>query len=544
MRNAYNNLVVVTKVKLRVVWREFVHSVRTTFEGKFAVATMVAAPFMMKSLLVSSALRQANLSEDSGWVVLWTAHLFTMATVVLFVAARTARSLVVHRHDDALAQYPHARQGLAAFHLWGETVTANTLMLLALFYLFYGPLVSRLAVHPIMGTLLHVIGHALVTLALGAVAYRLTLRTLERRPTWGRRIYDMTSYPGVLAFVMVAGGPMLLLHYAPDRIGELRSIFESAGRFYAPVTALVASTVRPGPVLGWWIGCGVAGAIALGAAAPLIQTPSTLLLGEVQGPVNRHFKSVFGGRKGPSTHRVIHGARMFFLKDALGPVRSPREFIARQAVFLGTIGLTSYLAWGLLQESLIEENEAEALVLGLLVLLVCTAAYLRGLGSFGSEGPALALLRPVVRPSDLLGYKTAAVLASVVPAGLVYGAAAGALSQALGMRPGPVVAAGIGGLTAAVGATFAVSLAFLFPDFERRNVLVPGASRLGRYTFVSVALYAAGVVAGLRWMTRSGMLPSGMFVPSLMTTAGIGFALTGVVMMLALRRFPHLEYQE
>ena len=545
MSTAYNNLVLVTKVKLRVVWREFVHSVRTTFEGKFAVATMVAAPFMMKSLLVSSALRQANLSEDSGWVVLWTAHLFTMATVVLFVAARTARSLVVHRHDDAIAQYPHARQGLAAFHFWGETVTANTFMLLALFYLFYGPLVSRLAVHPIMGTLLHVIGHAVVTLALGAVAYRLTLRTLERRPTWGPRIYDMTSYPGVLAFVMVAGGPMLLLDYAPDQVGELRSIFESAGRFYAPVTALVVSTVRPGPLLGWWIGGGLAGAIALGAAAPLIQTPSTLLFGEVQGPVNRHFKSVFGGRKSPSTHRVVHGARMFFRKDALlSPVRSPREFIRRQAVFLGTIGLASYLAWGLLQESLIGENEADALVLGLLVFLVCTAAYLRGLGSLGSEGPALALLSPFVRPSDLLGYKTVAVLASVVPAGLVYGAAAGALSQALHMRPGLVVAVGIGGLTAAVGATFAVSLAFLFPDFECRNVLVPGASRLGRYTFVSVALYGAGVVAGLRWMTRSGMLPSSMFVPSLMTTAGIGFALTGVVMMLALRRFPHLEYQE
>ena len=545
MSTAYNNLVLVTKVKLRVVWREFVHSVRTTFEGKFAVATMVAAPFMMKSLLVSSALRQANLSEDSGWVVLWTAHLFTMATVVLFVAARTARSLIVHRHDDAIAQYPHARKGLAAFHFWGETVTANTLMLLALFYLFYGPLVSRLAVHPIMSTLLHVIGHAVVTLALGAVAYRLTLRTLERRPTWGPRIYDMTSYPGVLAFVMVAGGPMLLLDYAPYRIGELRSIFESAGRFYAPVTALVASTVRPGPLLGWWIGVGLAGAIALGAAAPLIRTPSTLLLGEVQGPVNRHFKSVFAGRKSPSTHRVVHGARMFFRKDALlGPVRSPQRFIRRQGVFLGTVGLASYLAWGLLQESLIGENEAEALVLGLLVFLVCTAAYLRGLGSLGSEGPALALLRPVVRPSDLLGYKTVAVLASVVPAGLVYGAAAGALSQALDMRPGPVVAAGIGGLTAIVATMFTVSLAFLFPDFERQNVLVPGASRLGRYTLFLVALYGAGVVAGLRWMTRSGMLPSGMFVPSLMTLAGVGMALTGVVMVLALRRFPHLEYQE
>ncbi len=542
MSTAYNNLVLVTKVKLRVVWREFVHSVRTTFEGKFAVATMVAAPFMMKSLLVSSALRQANLSEDSGWVVLWTAHLFTMATVVLFVSARTARSLVVHRHDDALAQYPHARQGLAAFHFWGETVTANTLMLLALFYLFYGPLVSRLAVHPIMGTLLHVIGHALVTLALGAVAYRLTLRTLERRPTWGRRIYHMTSFPGVLAFVMIAGGPQLLLDFWPDWIDELRSILESAGRFYAPVTALVASTLRPGPLLGWLVGVGVAGAIALGATAPLIQTPSRTVLGEVQGLGNRRFKSVFGGRPRPSTHRVVHGARIFLLKDVLlGTVRSPQDFLRRQAVFLGTVGLACYLAWGLLQESLIGETEAEALVLGLVVFLVCASAYLRGLGSLGSEGPALALLRPVVRPLDLMGYKALVVLISVLPAGLVYGAAAGALCQALDIRPGPVVAAGVGGLTAVVAAAFAVSLAFLFPDFERRNVLVPGASRTGRYTFISVALYGAGAVAGLRWMTRSGMLPSSMFVPSLMTTAGAGMVLTGVVMMLALRRFPHLE---
>ena len=121
MSTAYGQLILVTKVKLRIVWREFVHSVRTTFEGKFAVASMVATPFLMKSLLVSSALRQASMNEDSGWVVLWTAHLFTMATAVLFVAARTARSLIVHRRDDPLAHYPHARQGLAAFHLWGPS---------------------------------------------------------------------------------------------------------------------------------------------------------------------------------------------------------------------------------------------------------------------------------------------------------------------------------------------------------------------------------------------------------------------------------------
>ena len=70
MSTTYGNLFLVTEVKLRIVWREFTHNVRTTIEGKFAVATMVAAPFLMKSLLVSSALRQASMSKHSGWVEL------------------------------------------------------------------------------------------------------------------------------------------------------------------------------------------------------------------------------------------------------------------------------------------------------------------------------------------------------------------------------------------------------------------------------------------------------------------------------------------
>ena len=377
MSTAYTKLALVTEYELRILWREFTHSVRGTPEGKFAVAVMVAGPFLMKNLLVSSALRQANLNEHAAWVVLWTAHLSMMPALVLGVASRTARSLIVDRRENPLAQYPHARQGLAAFHLWGGVVS-TLLWLLVFFYLFYGPLVSRLAAQPLLGTLLHVIGHVVTSLALGAVAYRLTLRTLERRPALGRPLFWMTGAAALFAFLAMAGAPQFLVELAPDRIAELRSLFDNARRLYAPLAVLVQSPVRTGPMLSWSLGVGAAGVIAFNAAAPLIQTPSTLLLGEVQGPANRRFKSVFGGRKSPSTHRVVHGARMFFLKDALlGPVRSPQGFIRRQGVFLGTVGLASYLAWGLLQESLIGENEAEALVLGLLVLLVCTAAYLR-----------------------------------------------------------------------------------------------------------------------------------------------------------------------
>ncbi len=543
MRTTFTNLLLVTTYQIRILWREFSHSVRTTPEGKLALLFMVGGPFLMKEMLVSGALRQANLDEDAAWVILGAAHLSMTAALVSGVASRTARSLVVDRREDPLAQYPHAREGLASFHLWGAIVSPTILGLLIFFYLFYGPLVSRLAAEPVTGTLLHLIGHTAISLALGAVAYRLTLRGLEWRPALGRPLFLVTGVTALFAFLAMVGAPQFLGDLASHRIADLRSFLDSVGWLYAPFTPLGPSPVRPASILSWSLGVGAAGAIALGAAAPLIQSPSMLLFGETRGPVSRHFKSVFSDRKRPSTAPVVHGARLFFLKDVLlDTVRSPRVFIGRQVVFLGTASLASYLAWGLLQEGLLGENEAEALVLGLVVFLVCAAAYLGGLGSLGSEGPALVLLRPVVRASDLLLYKTFAVMASVVPAGLLYGAAAGALSQALDMRPGPIVAAGIGGLTAVVATAFAVSLAFLFPDLERRNIFVPGSSRVGRYTFSSVALYGAGVVGGLRWMTRSGMLPPSTFLPSLMTLAGMGMAVTGIVMMLALRRFHHLEH--
>ncbi len=543
MRTTYTNLLLVTTYQIRILWRELAHSVRTTPEGKFALVAAVGGPFLMREMLVSSTLRQANLNENAAWVILGAAHLSMMAALVFGVASRTARSLVVDRREDPLTQYPHAREGLAAFHLWGAVVSPTILWLLIFFYLFYGPLVSRLAAEPITGTLFHVIGHTVISLALGAVAYRLTLRGLERRPALGRPLFLVTGVTALFAFLAMVGASQFLAELAPHRIADLRSFLDNAGWLYAPLAPLGQSPVRAASILGWSLGVGAAGAIALGVAAPLIRSPSMLLLGETPGPVSRHFKSVFSERKRPSTAPIVHGARLFFLKDVLlDTVRSPRVFIGRQIVFLGTASLACYLAWGLLQEGLIGEDEAEALVLGLVVFLVCAAAYLGGLGSLGSEGPALALLRPVVRASDLLLYKTLAVMASVVPAGLLYGAAAGALSQTLDMMPGPIVAAGIGGLTAVVATALAVSLAFLFPDLQRRNTFVPGSSRMGRYTFSSAALYGAGVVGGLRWMTRSGMLPSSTFLPSLMILAGMGMAVTGVLMMLALRRFPHLEH--
>ena len=238
MRTAYSDLVLVTKQKLRILWREFARGVRETPEGKLAAVVMVASPFLVKSMLVSSTLRQASLDEHTAWIVLWTAHFTMMAALVFGVSSRTARFLVVDQREDPLAQYPHARQGLAAFHLWGAVVSPTILWLFVFFYLFYGPLVSRLAAQPVAGTLLHVIAHTVFSLALGAVAYGLTLRTLERWPALGRRLFWMTGAPALFAFLAMMGAPQFLPDFAPHRIDELRSIFDGAGWFFAPASAL------------------------------------------------------------------------------------------------------------------------------------------------------------------------------------------------------------------------------------------------------------------------------------------------------------------
>jgi hypothetical protein len=543
MRGSYTTLPIVTRIRVRVWRRGFVHRVRTTIEGKVIAAGMLLIPFLLKGMMVANALQQAELDENAGWVLLWTAHLSMMVVLLSVVSTQTAQSLIVDRRQDALAQYPHARRGMAAFHLWGDMVGGMTLSIIWVFYLFYGGLITRLAKHAVLGTLLHVVGHAAVALVLGALAYRLTLRTLERRPALGRPIYHLSTLVGIFAFFGVAGGPQMLVDLAPDRMAELRSVFDGVAWFFPPMAALVGSTASPGPFLAGLVGIAAMGAVALTLAAPLVRFPSVLLLGEVGGPVTRSFRSLFGERKRPSTHRFLHGTRLFLLKDVLlFPARFPGFFVGRTCAYLGTACLAPYVGWGLLDLGVLAENEAEAFVVGALVLLVCAPAYLRGIGALGSEGHALTLLRPFVRTFDLASYKTVAALVYVVPGGILCGAVVGGLSTILDMRPKPLDAAAIGGLTALVATTFAVSLSFLFPDFERRSLLAPGSSRLGRLTFISVAMYGAGGVAALRWMTRDGILPGTLFVPGLLTGAGMGMALAGALLLLAIRRFPHLGY--
>ena len=540
MGDLSDDLLLVTRHKLQIVGRRFADNVRNTLEGKMALIVMLAAPSLMKSILGSASLRAANASRGAAGVILALAHAATVVALILGVAARTARSLIVEYQEEPLALYPGGRRGLAAYDLWGE-VAATGLWLLFFFYLFYGALIYGLATQPLLVLPMHLFAHFLVLGALGALAYRLTLRILERRPAMGRSLYIGTSAGAVLAFLAVVGSATLLEDVPPGVMAQLGVWFDGAAVFYPPLAALVQPTNNLLGPLMWVAGVVAAPAVALKAAGPLMREPSPLLLGEVGAPPERRFTSTFRTQWHPKA-RGMAGIRLFFLKDILLPTtRNPRRFLTRQWTLLALAVTAPVVMWQLRREGRVSEIAAEAALWGVVMALPSVAAYLSGLGSLGREGPELALIRTFLRPATLWGYKVLPVLAAVVPYGLVYGAITGATAAGLALEPGPLQAAGVGGLTGVVAAVNAVALGFLSPDFGRRSVLATGASRTARRLFEIMALYGIGVGVVTRVMTRTEVLPAEVFAVTLVTTAGLGVTMGGIITFLALRRLPFLE---
>ena len=95
MRAPAGNLRLVAQHKLRMAGRRFAYNVRNTFEGKVALIALLAAPFLMRSMLASSSLRAATASRDLAVVTLTCAHTAMVVALVMGVAGNTARTLMI-----------------------------------------------------------------------------------------------------------------------------------------------------------------------------------------------------------------------------------------------------------------------------------------------------------------------------------------------------------------------------------------------------------------------------------------------------------------
>ena len=505
-----------------------------------ALVVMLAAPFLLKSMLASASLRTASAGRSAAGAALLLASASIAVAMVLGVAARTARSLSVPGHPGPLALYPGGRRGLAASHLWGE-VARTGLWLLFFFYLFYGALIGRLADRPLLTVPAHLLAHVLVLAVGGVFAYRSTLRMIEAHPGVGRAIYLGASAGAVVAFLALAASPTILGDLTPGVVVWLGAHFDPVAAVYPPLTVFV----QPGESLlvpaGWLAGIAVSAVLASAMALPLMREPSPAFLGDAEPSEERRFINSFRERRS----RTLPGGtdvHLFFLKDVWLPAaRHPLRLFTRQWALLALALTPPVVLWQLRREGRVSDLASEAALWGTLMALPSLAAYLNGLMALGSEGRAFALIRPFLRPATLWRSKVLSVLAAVVPSGFTYGLIVGAAGAGLGLEPGPLRAAGVGGLAAVVASVNAVALGFLFPDFRRRGVLAPGASPPARRLFELLALYGIGLSVVTLVLTRTAAIPPGMLAPILITTATLGLTLGWVITLVALHRLPRLE---
>ncbi len=321
MNGESNHLRLVTQYKLRIARRRLADTVRNTFEGKVALIFVLAAPFLMKGMLVKSSLRAASTSRDLALVMLVWAHAAALVALVLGVIGHTARELTVEDKKEPLALYPGGRHGLAAYHV-GGLVSRACLGLLFFFYLFFGALIHGLTPRPFLVVPMHLIAHVLVFGACGVLAYRATLRWLERRPSRGRALDVGAGIGSILAFLAMAGSGILLEGLEPTTLARLGVWFDTVAVFYPPLAPLAQPSERLlGPTV-WVTAMVVTPVIALSVAGRLVRDPSPLLLGEVESPggtqLRRQFPDIWAVR------RLWHGRRAPLLREGHPPSRHPK----------------------------------------------------------------------------------------------------------------------------------------------------------------------------------------------------------------------------
>lgn len=284
MKGVYRELALVTRFKLLMARRRFADSVRNTIEGKIALVMMMAAPFLMRGLLVSSTLRTTGASRPTEAGILAIAHLCMAVALVLGVSSRTARSLIVGWRNEPLVLCAGATRGLAAYHLWGEVVAPTALWLLVFFYVFYGGLVLGLGSHPPLSLVLHAIAHLLVTLLICVLSYRLTLQLLEKKPATARSVFNVTSTGSLVAFLCLVGAPRILDALSPTVISALATPYASFAMVYPPIAILNLSQGSFGGLVVWAGGVIVLPIIALYLADSSIRHPSPILFRELELP--------------------------------------------------------------------------------------------------------------------------------------------------------------------------------------------------------------------------------------------------------------------
>ena len=169
-------------------------------------------------------------------------------------------------------------------------------------------------------------------------------------------------------------------------------------------------------------------------------------------------------------------------------------------------------------------------------------ALTRTLGCLGAEGECLGLLRAAVPMRHLLFIKLLVnlvyVLAWVPAYSMIVAATAGIyLSQSVEWTSLIPIGITSGIILVVLGS----ALGFMFPDFDQRSLLLPGASRAGQFLFLSLAPLT---LAGTRiWPsgTRPGFTIGNSEASGLLFAAGLILPISSLAWAIGLYRASRME---
>lgn len=513
------------------------------------VLAVVTAPGLFQLAVTGGVLAEIGVEGPSRMGVLILGQVTLVACGAVMVPTLLARILVLDREGDALRAHPGFLPEVVIFRVVAA-ILATSMFLSVFFLLFHGHLMWSQAGERWSGFAVHVVVLPVYLGLLGLPVAEGTRRFLAG-PGAARRARSIRRHsvvPFFLLFPGLVGIPVLVHRYAPSWLADVGRAAPDLLFFLQAPVALSAAWSRGDPrVAGAWI-LGIGAAAAIGALCLrrwLKLTADRLAVAEEGGVEHRSFRAFrIRGARGT----WVRTACLFWSKDVYIPlVRRPAAYIQLHGSLLA-LAVLLLLVTGRVEAGARATDPAGLSVqVGVSETILVVSAFLAmagSLGSLGSEGRGLALLRPALAPARLLVLKWAVHGTYTLLHIPLYALALGLL----GGRTGPS-SSGLFTLLAlgmAAGLVFSLlgtGLGFLFPDFRCRSPVIPGSSRSSQILFGALA--AATIVGTAVRAERSGSGAERIDAPAFFGPDGLALFLCAAVAaaasVWAVRRFDRLE---
>ncbi len=488
--------------------RELARDAFGTLQGRLMLLTLVvASPGLAQLLRVGGPLSQTALEDHSRIGVLVVAHVALTVCFLVMVPVMLLKSLVLEQSTDPLRAHPSFLPDAAMLRVAGAILTTSTFLLIFL-YLFYGPILVDDAGARWVRLLGH-FGVAQVQFVVVGVLAAAGTRRLLRGPQLvarAERLQRLSVAPFLLSFPLFLLLPGALYQHRPAWLTAAGSLApDLLFLLQSPIAISEAIRTTSLGLAALWIAALLSAACASGLA-----------LGRWRGRAVRDLAHATGGKAlanrkqkfafwctGPT---LLRQAQLFWTKDLISADRFAWRHLRLHACLL-SLALIALFTMAQLPSTALLVRVAEVGPSQVLIGLVAYLAMARTLGSLGREGAQLRVLRPVVSMRRLFAVKTLVNTGCVLLQAPFYALAIGSVSQWMGLEVPSLRRLVLEGATA--GLTFAAlgsALGFLLPDFHRRSLLCPGASRISQLLFAALSGSAIAIHAVGLYLIRTGAI--------------------------------------